>query len=318
MTYYSKLTFNEIKEIASFFSINAIVYCKIIKGGQINFNYLIKTPKEKYILTIFNLEKFEKVKKLVNLVKILEENAFPTTQLIKSKNHAYIGQYDNKYVIIKKYIEGKTYQDLDKPMLTQIGVYMAKLHEIPTPSVLSDNFMYGIGSFKSVTCSTPKSQYLGQNKDYIDWLLEKEIYLRKRISNELPKGLIHADIFWDNVLYDNRKLRAIIDFERACHYLKVFDIGMSFIGTCIKEERISMENARAIISGYQKIRILRKKEKEKLKDFTEYAAVATSFGRFKLKDAGIPKEKLRDYKEMMRIADYIHSHPSHKFIEKLF
>jgi homoserine kinase type II len=202
-------------------------------------------------------------------------------------------------------------------MLNQIGEIMAKLHKISPPVFIPTTYAFGLESYKKFLKNNLKSKNNRLDSNFVKWLTEKEYYLKKMISNELPRGLIHADIFWDNVLFNNKKLQAIIDFEESCNYYLAFDIAMSFDGSCQSKGIISLEKSKAILNGYQKVRKLTKVERDMLKDLTEYAAVSTSFIRYVLKEVGISKEKLRDYREMIHIADTIHAISHEKFNAKL-
>ena len=70
----------------------------------------------------------------------------------------------------------------------------------------------------------------------------------------MPKGLIPGDIFFDNVLFRNENIQAIIDFVEACHYYFVFDLGMSTLGLCRTDGEIDLTKTRALIEGYQQKR----------------------------------------------------------------
>ena len=144
--------------------------------------------------------------------------------------------------------------------------------------------------------------------------------IKGKISPELPRGLIHGDIFYDNVLFTpDKKLAAIIDFEEACHYYKVFDIGMCIVGTCSRKGKLSLAKTKSLVDGYQSKRQLETLEKETLKVFAEYGAVATSFWRFRQHNITKPNEdKANRYLEMKWLADHIHVISKQEFKERLF
>lgn len=87
-------------------------------------------------------------------------------------------------------------------------------------------------------------------------------------------------MFYDNVLFDRKKFKAIIDFEEACCYYKVFDLGMGIVGLCTESTTVALDKARDLVSGYQQVQKLEDIEKETLQLFVEYAATATSYWRF--------------------------------------
>jgi homoserine kinase type II len=151
---------------------------------------------------------------------------------------------------------------------------------------------------------------------YIDWLAEKNCYLQKCIPEHLPMALIHGDVFFDNVIVQGDQLMAIIDFEEACHYYRSFDLGMVIVGSCRDRQGISFEKAEWFIRGYQKETTLPLIERETLKTFAVYAAVATSFWRFRQYHLLRPEPQLFDtYVEMQTLADTISKYPDSRFTE---
>ncbi len=186
---------------------------------------------------------------------------------------------------------------------------MARLHQIPAPSYLPQSFPYGRSHFPEVTNSN-----LGH--PYVDWLSEKNSYLQKRIPQHLPKAFIHGDVFFDNVIVQDDQFMAIIDFEEACHYYRCFDLGMAIVGACRDRQGISFEKAGQFIRGYQKETNLQSIERETLKAFAVYAAVATSFWRFRQYHLLRPEPQLHDkHLEMQTLADTITEYPDSSFTE---
>ena len=83
------------------------------------------------------------------------------------------------------------------------------------------------------------------------WLAEEIDYLEQHITDNLPKGLIHGDLFYDNLLFDPLSgmpggFKAIIDFEEACHYHLIFELGMGMVGACVNDITVDLDKARAL------------------------------------------------------------------------
>jgi homoserine kinase type II len=190
-----------------------------------------------------------------------------------------------------------------------LGDEMARLHEIPAPSYLPQSFPYGRNHFAEVTDSNLRHAY-------IDWLSEKTSYLQISIPQHLPMALIHGDVFFDNVIVKGDQLTAIIDFEEACHYYRGFDLGMVIVGACRDSQGISFELAGRFIRGYQKKATLESIERETLKAFAVYAAVATSFWRFRQYHLRRPEPRFHEkHVEMQILADTISKYPESRFTE---
>jgi len=216
------------------------------------------------------------------LLLLLETYRIPCNRLVlpvKSEILTTFATADGvKPVMLKKYIKGHVVKDLDEIMLSQLGRQVALLNQIPSPSYLTTNHPYGRQFF-------PKVISMGIDVKYESWLAEEIDYLDRYIPDNLPRGLIHGDLFYDNMLFDPSSnipggFKAIIDFEEACHYYLVFELGMCILGTCVNNSVVDFKKARSLVDGYQKVRLLVQKEKNSLQVFIRYAAAATSYWRF--------------------------------------
>jgi homoserine kinase type II len=309
MAQYTELNEKEINEIATVYDLELVAY-EPIEQGDGSSNYLLQTGQNKYILTIFEIT-WDRVVNLVNILSLLEKYDFPTTRLLKLATEGMVTIFQGKPVLMKHYISGKVVKDLDDVMLNQIGITMARLNNIPAPDYLDVSHAYGLQTFPGV---------IGQNIDpeYETWLANRHIYLDQFIPLELPRGLIHADMFFDNVLFEGKVLKAILDFEEVCQYYKVFDLGMGIVGLCLEGTKVNLNKVRSLVMGYQQVRVLEKQEKENLQLFVEYAAIATSKYRFWKYNIDTPiTEKANHHWQMVKVAKNVNRIPKVRFLESL-
>lgn len=271
MTQYSRLQEKDILEISRKYNLKQISYESIEEGAG-NTNYLVRTAQNYYVLTIFEIEHIRAVN-IGRLLSLLEEIDFPTTRVQKLANGDVITSFQGKPVMLKSYIVGQVVKNMDENMVSQVGAAIASLHEIPNPHFLPGQYAYGLETFLRVMDK-------GINLDYENWLAQRYDFLMQTIPSGLPRGLIHGDVFYDNVLFDGKKFKALIDFEEACQYYKVFDLGMAVVGLCTEESKVRLPKVRSLVNGYQEIRVLEEAEKEFLPLFIEYAAIATSSWNF--------------------------------------
>lgn len=310
MTQYSKLQEKDILEISRKYNLTQIGYESIEESAG-NTNYLVRTAQNQYVLTIFETEHIRAVN-LSRLLCLLEEFDFPTTRIQKLANGDVITSYQGKPVLLKPYIVGQVVENMDENLVSQVGAAMASLHKIPNPHYLACQHAYGLETF-------PRVMDKGINLEYENWLAQRYDFLMQTIPSGLPRGLIHGDVFYDNVLFDGKKFKAIIDFEEACQYYKVFDLGMAVVGLCTEESKVRLPKVRSLVNGYQKIRVLERAEKEILQLFVEYAAIATSSWRFWKYNIDTPIAELSDkHREMVNIAKDASAIPNEKFMNAVF
>ena len=312
MANYSTIERKDLETLLCAYDVGEILDFHELKGGLANSSFKINSAHGSYILTICDEKNVNEVQSMVNLLNLLNEKKFPTTRIVKTRNRDNTVAYKGKPVLLKKYIDGLVEANLTTGMLLQIGQAVFTLHEIPVPKNLRQKFAYGLESFEDVIDS-------GMDHPFPQWLKEKKADLQYHIIQTLPRGLVHGDIFCDNMLYVNDRLEAIIDFEEACHYYKIFDLGMCALGCCVENGHVLPDKVRALIQGYERGRKLETEERKQLRLFIEYAAVATAYWRFRQYNIVYPgKEMANHYLEIKQIADHIHVFPEDEFTTQVF
>lgn len=311
MARYTELKQSDIEKIAAYYNL-AVTGFEPIEGGAGNSSYLLHVQQSQFVLTVFDEKTLDEVIHMGQLLLLLNEWDFPSIQLLPLRNGDKVAEYMGKPVMLKVYIQGEVCEDLDLLMLDQLGEKMAKLHQISVPDYLPGKHSYGWQAFSTV---------IGGDIDlkYESWLQEQLDFLKNNIPSGLPRGLIHGDLFYDNVLFERKKFKAIIDFEEACHYYKVFDLGMAIVGSCTEGTTVDLDKASALITGYRKIRPLEQIEQETLQMFVQYAATATSYWRFWKYNIDTPStDKKEKHWEMVEIAEWIRAIEKERFSQRVF
>ncbi|MFC2158652.1 homoserine kinase [Acidobacteriota bacterium] len=311
MTEYTQLKKKDIQEIADNYALNVIDF-EPIQGGADNSNFLVFTNQGDYVLTIFEQLTFAETVEKARIYQLLADHNFPTSRILVSVQSEPVKIFQGKPVIIKEYIAGNIYQNLNKAMLYQVGAAMAKLHQIPSPESFSQGEPYGLLYFPRV---------YGKNIDPVfeDWAARVFTEFKEWIPSGLPYGLIHADMFSDNVLFEGEKLIAIIDLIDAFPYFLAFDLGMGLAGMCCNQSALELDKVRALIGGYQTVRELEKSEKESLQYLTVYAAALVSGWRFWKYHYDTPSPDKADWHLLMKLlAEDIRKIPKNEFIKEIF
>ena len=311
MASYTTLSANDIRNIIKQYQLSLESF-KPIEGGAANSSYLLQTTEVNYVLTVFDDSSWQDVLNLGQLLQLLSQHKFPTTNILLTIDGKTAVSHHNKPVIIKPFITGHVEANISAAALFQIGVTLAKLHHIPAPAYLPNKHHYGYEKFPTV---------FNHNIDatYEKWLASKTDFLKSHLPQQLPKGTIHGDLFYDNVLVEHNQFKAILDFEAACHYEFVFDLGMAIVGLCHEGDLIHFDKARTFVAGYQTIRQLEPTEKTAVQLFTEYAAVATSYWRFWKYNIDTPMpDKANKHWRMANIANFIAAIPPSEFFDTIF
>ena len=310
MAVYTKIATKDIRKIAYSYGLKVSDY-KPMEDGISNSNYLLKTDRGTFMLTVIEDGGFRGAKRLAKLLSWFKKHQFFTTRLYPAATGEKVLKWRKKPVLLKKFIPATIEYQLRKKQLKKIGRALARFHAIPAPKFLPQIHVYEQPRFSKVIGS-------GKDPQYETWLSKKLKEMDGHPDIEAPKGIVHGDLFPDNILFPKNKKPVIIDFEEACFHFLVFDLGMTIIGLCSKGKKISIKLVRALIKGYQKVRPLTEVEKGYLQFFTIYGAVTTSNWRFWKYHIDKPNpERKNKHREMMAIAEWVSKIPNDVFLKKV-
>ena len=296
MSLYSTLTEEEIGRFLSSFGIAVTGRATLLSGGSANTNYLVPGDTGKYILSVCEAKSAGEVEVFVNLLAQLERSGFRTNRTFPTVRGRRMLFHKGKPVILKSFLEGRVPTDLTTPQAFELGVQMARLHAVPAPAYLPRQHAYDISAFGIL-----KKEAEGH--PFVDWIGEMKEELSRSVPEGLSRGLIHGDIFCDNLVISDDHLY-IIDFEEACVHYLLFDLGMAVVGTCCPQYRPREDLIRSLLEGYLTVGGLSEQELGYIELFAMYAAAGTAFWRFRQFNVLTPNEELSShYQKMAGLAE---------------
>ncbi len=305
MAEYTILSNDEIESLLAQYTIGKAFSHEPLKGGQANSSYKITTETGEYILAVCDEKNEVEAERLAKVLVHLESQGFPTSRVVKTTKGSSVINAKDKPAYLKKYMAGETRRRLSPGMVYQVGQTMADLHAIPPLADLPDQFPYGRQAF---------GELADIRHEFVQWLALKQEFLAETIDPLSKRRLIHGDIYWDNLLFEGERLAAILDFEEACCYYQLFDIGMCTVGCCASDGRFDFEKVKALLGGYQQRRPLDIRQRSEMQAFMVYAAAAGAFWRFRQYNVRHPGTGLaQSYLELSSLADQVHHMPMADF-----
>ena len=271
MSVYTRLTKEELEELLNHYDIGNFDDIEGINEGITNSNYYLTTSKSKYILTIFE-EPNLNLDYAIALMETLSKNKIPCPIPIKTKEGKYILTVKNKPLTIFTLLHGETLSNKTptNEMCSQIGDILSKIH------LCSENFKnyeQGLrGSDWFIEMSNKLQPILDEDEtNLISREIENQIYC---INKNLPKGIIHSDLFRDNAMFANGKLTGVIDFYYACNGYYLYDLAIIVNDWCLNNDMsINIERQNALIKSYNKNRKIEAIEKETWQEALRHAAL---------------------------------------------
>ena len=277
MAVYTKISKAELNNFFKNYETGKINKFFGIKEGIENTNYLIQTDKNKFILTIYEKRiNTEDLPFFTGLMTNLYNSNFKCPRPIADKNGNYISEILGKKAAVVSFLEGSAKKNLNPENCYEIGVETAKLHKITRNLSLRRQNNLSLDSWSKLFSKVEKDcSKIHKDLSKIIKISLKEI--KKNWPKKLPSGIIHADLFPDNIFFKNEKFTGIIDFYFSCYDFYSFEIAVCLNALCfdgVKENlSFNVTKARKFIKGYTSIRKLTSDEKKYLKVLAQGASM---------------------------------------------
>ena len=276
MAVYTKISNKDIRLINSKFDIDEIKSFQGIKKGIENTNYLLKTKKEKFILTIFEKRVSNKeIPFFMKLMDNLNQSKISCPKPLKDKNENYLIKLKNKTACVVSFLKGKDKQILNINNCYQVGKIISQMHSITKKLKFSRKNSMGIKNLNPLLKSIKfKSK---KNSNLEKFLIQNLSNIKKNWPSKLPSGIIHGDLFIDNIFFNKNKLSGVIDFYFAANDFFMYEIAICINALCFDKKRnkfkINKQKVKNLIKGYESVRKITIGEKKSLNILCRGAAI---------------------------------------------
>ena len=277
MAVYTKLNQNKIEEILSNYSLGKLDSFKEIEEGIENTNYFLSVEKKKFILTIYEKRvKSADLPFFSDLMSSLNKANFKCPAPISNNKNKTITDFEGKKLMIVSFLEGKAKQKLSPANCKSIGTEVAKMHGLTKNLKLSRQNDLSVNSWRKLFDSV-KDKCENIHKDLPKLIEENLNDVEKSWPINLPKGIIHADLFHDNIFFIQDELSGVIDFYFSCNDYFAFEIAICFNALCFDGQKnnlsFNVTKAKNFIDGYTSIRKLSNEELDSIKVLSQGAAL---------------------------------------------
>ncbi len=277
MAVYTKINLREIKYIEKNYNIGKIKSFTGIKKGIENTNYLLKTKNKNFILTLF--EKRVQKKDLpffMNLMDKLNKYKINCPKPQKNKKGSFLIKIKNKTGSIVSFVEGKDKLKLSSKNCYEIGKNIARLHMASNKLKLHRKNSLSLKEWpKLLNKIGNKSKIINPNLNNL--MKDSFMEIKNKWPKDLPRGIIHADLFIDNIFFKKNKFHGYIDFYFACNDFLMYEIAICINALCFDKKNnkfiFNKKKSTNLIRGYSKIRRFPDKEKKSLNILCRGAAL---------------------------------------------
>jgi homoserine kinase type II len=277
MAVYTKIDNQDLLSLSNNYKLGKITKFKGIKKGIENTNYLLKASKNNFILTIF--EKRVQKKDLpffMNLMEKLNQKKIICPKPLKNTKGTHLIKIKKKHASIVTFLSGVDKVNLNYKNCYDVGKNIAKFHRVTTKIKLYRENSMSIkkldGLLKSIKFKSNKIS--SKLKPTLNMCLKD---IRNHWPKKLPRGIIHGDLFIDNIFFNKNKFSGFIDFYFSSNDYLMYEIAICINALCFDKKKNSFKmnhnKVKNLIDGYETIRPFTKNEKNALNILCRGAAL---------------------------------------------
>ena len=311
MAVYTKINQRELSYIEDNFSIGKIKSFSGIKKGIENTNYLIKTKNKKIILTIF--EKRVQKKDLpffMDLMFSLSKQKIKCPEPIKNKKGKYLFKIKNKSACLVSFLKGKDKSKLNYKECFIVGKNIAQLHLASKRLNLYRKNSMSINFWKPLLRKID-NRINKLSSNLVNLMKNDLADIKKKWPKKIPKGIIHCDIFIDNIFFYKNRFYGFIDFYFSANDFLAYELATCINALCFNKKNktfvLDKRKSSKLLKGYQSVRKLSLKEKNNLNTMCRGSALRYLLTR-SYDYLNTPKSALIKIKDPMEYLDKLNFH----------
>lgn len=265
MAVYTEISDAELVEVLRNYDIGELHSLKGIAEGVENSNYLLTTDAGPHILTLYEKRVDERdLPFFLGLMQHLSENGVNCPQPVPLKNGEFLTRIADRPAAIITYLDGISVKRPTANHCEQVGAALAAMHEGSLRFELNRKNALTVENWRPLfEMSGPRTDEVAPS---LSEIISRELdFLEANWPHTLPRGVIHADMFPDNVFFLKDKLSGIIDFYFGCNDLLAYDIAICINAWCFEADHaFNVTKAKALLKGYRSVRKISEAEYENL------------------------------------------------------
>jgi homoserine kinase type II len=252
MAVYTDVPDDELRAFMAEFELGEVISCKGIAEGVENSNYLLRTERGTYILTLYERRVSPAdLPFFLALLDHLARNGIKCPTPIHARDGAALRQLCGRPAALVTFLDGLWPRRVQPGHCAALGGAMARLHiagqlfPLTRPNALSVagwRPLYEQCRARAHEVRAGLAEELGSELDLLEASWPKA----------LPGGIIHADLFPDNVFFRGQELSGVIDFYFACTDFLAYDIAICLNAWCFEGDgSFNITKARLLLASYR-------------------------------------------------------------------
>ena len=251
MAVYTRVNEQEFSAWLSNYSLGSLLELQGIASGIENTNYFVTTSNGRFVLTLFEKLSAKELPFYLNLMAHLARHGIPCPSPVANRHNQFLGELHGKPACIVSRLTGKSLTHPTASNCAAVGAMLGQLHEA------------GLGfeePMENPRDATWRAYTAKQVLPFLNTqdatLLQNEVaFHQQNTLAALPQGIVHADLFRDNVLFDGELVGGLIDFYFACNDSLLYEVAITVHDWCMGEAgRLDAARSRALLDAYHAVR----------------------------------------------------------------
>jgi homoserine kinase type II len=235
------------------YSLGRLLELQGIASGIENTNYFVTTTNGRFVLTLFEILSADELPFYLNLMAHLARHGIPCPNPVANRHNQFLGTLNGKPACIVSRLSGKSTTTPSDTQCASIGAMLAQMH------IAGQSFSQIMPNPRGATWRAATAPLLLSFLDTTQTaLLENEVALQAQQNwASLPQGVIHADLFRDNVLLEEDRIVGLIDFYFACSDALLYDAAITVNDWCLNADgTLDSAKTRSFLLAYDAVRPL--------------------------------------------------------------
>jgi homoserine kinase type II len=265
MAVYTDVAAEDLARFLGRYDIGELLAYKGIAEGVENSNFLVHTSRGYFILTLYERRVAERdLPFFLGLMEHLASRGINCPQPVRNRHGGVLGKVAGRPAAIVTFLDGMWVRRPSVAHCGALGAALARLHQAGADFAMRRDNALSVAGWRTL------HEACRERAHKVDRDLEKLVaaeleFLEQHWPRDLPRGVIHADLFPDNVFFLGDKLSGLIDFYFACTDTLAYDAAICLNAWCFEPDHsYNVTKGRALLANYVRVRPLSPDEWDRL------------------------------------------------------
>jgi homoserine kinase type II len=259
---YTEVSDDELRDFMAAYDLGHVLSCKGIAEGVENSNFLIVTDYSPFILTLYEKRVHEEdLPYFLSLMEHIAEKGFTCPTPVRTREGEALRRLAGRPAAVVTFLTGMWPRRISPQHCAALGRALAQFHAAGADFPMIRRNSLSVEDWRPLFGRIDEEEANDVQPDLAAEIKAELAFLEEHWPRDLPRGTIHADLFPDNVFFEDDKLTGFIDFYFACTDWLAYDIAICLNAWCFEPDGSFVPvRGQALLQSYQSVRRLTEAE----------------------------------------------------------